>query len=191
MDMKALTGAKSARAPTLAKAEERIDLLTEMDASIVTLWEETHMNGNGYTRKRLNYRGVALVTSLVLLLISSAAHADVLATGAVYGGPTTHTVTCYIFNAGPTSVQILNGNIYDETGRTYLFTFNTCSSGASISGIVNLGANKICGISVDNASNPNQAWSCSFGTLGGTPLVRGVLDLRDINNNVLINSDLR
>jgi len=150
------------------------------------------MNSKGRTRKRFTYSGIALVTSLVLLT-STAAYAGLLATGAVYGGPNTHTETCYLFNAGTTPVKVLAATIVGENGPLYAdplisgsspITFNSCGSLPAF-----LGPNQTCGVSVHD--NTNQAWSCSFRIKDGTKDIRGVMDLRDINNLVLINSNLR
>ena len=76
------------------------------------------MTGNGKAHKRFNHTITALVTSLALLT-SPIADADNLATGAVYGGPATHTESCYIFNAGSSSVKIISGHIFPD-GSTVL-----------------------------------------------------------------------
>jgi len=94
------------------------------------------MNGNNNTRKRLSHLCIALVATLALL-ISTAAHADILATGAAYGGPNTSVVACYLYNAGTTSVTISTAKIVGEFGPTYSgmpivpgagFDFNSCGS---------------------------------------------------------------
>jgi hypothetical protein len=152
------------------------------------------MNGNDNTRKRLNHLGIALVASLALL-ISNAAHADILATGGVYGGPNTSVVACYLFNAGTASITISTAQIVGELGPTYSgkpivpgagFDFNSCGIFPAI-----LPAGATCGVATDNGSN--QAWSCNFGMKGtGTAInTRGVMDIRASDSTVLINSNLR
>jgi hypothetical protein len=155
------------------------------------------MDGNRHTHRRLNSLGIALVASLALLLTGVAAHAQtILATGAIYGGRSTHTEACYLFNAGSSSVTIKSATIYGENGPNYLspttsitsppqFHFNSCGTLPAT-----LGAGKTCGVASED--DTNQAWSCAFSfTNSSLTNVRGVMDLRDINDNELINSNLR
>jgi hypothetical protein len=49
-------------------------------------------------------------------------------------------------------------------------------------------ANPICVISVQD--DANRSWACKFETAVSAPYLQGVMDLRNVNNNVLINSNL-
>jgi hypothetical protein len=160
------------------------------------------MDGNRHTHRRLNSLGIALVASLALLLTGVAAHAQtILATGAIYGGLNTHTEACYLFNAGLSPVTIKSGTIYGENGPNFGFPtsppyppnavpitalhFNSCGPSPAT-----LLPGKTCGIASED--DTNQAWSCAFWIINSsTSNVRGVMDLRDINDNELINSNLR
>lgn len=154
------------------------------------------MKSNGHASKLYNHSIIAVVTSLALLT-STAAHAQfLLATGSVYGGPTTHTETCYLFNAGPSPVTVTAEQIIGENGLSYLpsaITFNTCGiPPVTLPGNKQTAnqsnANPICAISVHD--DTNQSWACKFETAAPAPYLHGVMDLRDVNNNVLINSNL-
>jgi hypothetical protein len=168
--------------------------------AVLPLYFENGKKKRGEMQMRL--KRVVLGMSLVLLT-STAASADIaIATGAVYGGPATHLEVCYLYNAGLVPVTIKEARITGENGPTYWFTFpsgpiqaptnppspiiqisyfNTCGNGTLQPGYT-------CGVAV--IDNTNQAWSCRFQTVGGTPDIRGVLVLRDVNNNVLINANL-
>src|SRR5215470_11654543 len=53
-------------------------------------------------------------TTVLLLGLSVAAHADILATGAMYGGPTQNTAVCYLLNAGTGPVTVVSNQILRE-----------------------------------------------------------------------------
>jgi len=51
-------------------------------------------------------------TTAILLGLSVSAHADILAAGAIYGGPTQTVATCYLFNAGTGPVTVVTNQIF-------------------------------------------------------------------------------
>ncbi len=137
------------------------------------------MNSNGHAGKRLNHPVIALVTSLVLLT-STAASAGVLATGAVFGGDTQVAAHCYAFNTGA-PIKISSGAIRDQSGAAVPATANTCT-GATLP--------QFGTCHIDFSPLTIQTYECTFGTLGTTADLRGVMDIRDSVDNVLINSNL-
>ena len=58
-----------------------------------------------------------LAITAMLLGLNTAVHADILAAGAIYGGPTQSTAACYIFNAGTGPVAVLSNQILRQDLR--------------------------------------------------------------------------
>jgi len=138
------------------------------------------MNSNGQTGRRLSHAVAALITGLILLT-STEARADILATGPVFGGNIRRSAVCYAFNTGA-PIKILFGAIRNQSGFIVPPTINTCT-GATLPQF------GTCGISVGPLTI--QAYECTFQTQGTTADLRGVMDIRDTSGNVLINSNLR
>ena len=141
---------------------------------------------NERLRSHLVHGVVALATGLALLLAGTAARAAdptfpvlLLATGGVYGGISQNHDVCYVFNAGTTSQTILiqirkqNGGFAGPATTTVL-----------VPGTISAQATFV---------THNQAYSCTVKGVTGSSAedLRGVMDSRDVNNNVLINSNLR
>jgi hypothetical protein len=122
---------------------------------------------------------IALATGSALLA-GTAARADdplLLATGGVYGGMTQNYAVCYVFNAGKSPVAVLM-EIRDQLGGFAGAPTSTVVLPGRISAVANFVVN-------------NEAYSC---TIKGTPVtanLRGGMDVRDVDENVLIYSDLR
>ena len=121
-----------------------------------------------------------LVTAVLLLGVSAAAHADILATGAMYGGPTQNTAVCYLFNAGTGPVTVVSNQIIREPNINLGLSFDGC-------GVLVAGSS--CGIAVNNIAN-NAAHSCKFVLSPSGADVRGVMELRQ-GLTVLQNAELR
>ncbi len=123
-----------------------------------------------------------LVLSLVVALSSAGvAHAEqTLAAGSLYGGPSQTRAVCYIFNAGPT-VNIVFMDMYDQNGVTVPLDIRQCGGP--------LATGQSCGIA-GNITN-NSTYSCSANVTPGKTNVRGILEVRDANQNSLTNIELR
>jgi hypothetical protein len=127
-------------------------------------------------------RSVAALATGMALLAGTAAWADdplvlVLATGGVYGGISQNHDVCYAFNPTKTVTPQLVMIIRDQSGGILGTT-----TGVVLPGRI---------IAVATYVANNLPYSCTvFSTTAVTDL-RGVMDVRDVNNNVLINSNLR
>jgi hypothetical protein len=133
---------------------------------------------NDRPRWRLVRNIIALATGSVLL--AGTARADdplLLATGGVYGGMTQNSASCYVFNAGRNPVAVSMFLLNETGGSAGPFTRTVVLPGR-ISAVSNYITN-------------NQAYSCRIIGTGASVNVRGVMDIRDVFNNVLISSDLR
>ena len=126
----------------------------------------------------MTMRRVVAITVL-LLGFSVAARADILATGAMYGGPTQNTAVCYLFNAGTGPVNVVTNQIIREPNISLLLAFDNCGV---------LAAGSTCSI-VANLAN-NVPHSCKFVLSPSGADVRGVMEIRS-GGTVLQNSNLR
>lgn len=131
-------------------------------------------------RSHLVRNVIALATGSALLA-GTAARADppllLLATGGVYGGITQNYAVCYVFNAGTSPVAVLM-TISDQSGGFAGAPTSTVVLPRTISAVANFVVN-------------NQAYSCTITGAPATATLRGGMDVRDVDGNVLINSDLR
>jgi hypothetical protein len=124
----------------------------------------------------------ALIASLLLfspMRFSNAA--AMLATGGVYGGPSQKYVYCYLFNAGPTTLTF-------STDR-YYGILNQSGQAVSPWTAASIAPNKTLAIGASIANNTTYA--CRIGLVQAKTNARGTLDIRDVNQNVLVNSPLR
>jgi hypothetical protein len=132
-------------------------------------------------------RNVIALAAGSALLAGTAARAQdaktfptlLLATGGVYGGTSQNHDVCYVFNAGTSSAKVLIVLREQKGGFTGPPTTTVMAPGT---------------ISAAAAFvKHNVAYSCTVkGPAGSSATdLRGVMDVRDVNNNVLINSDLR
>lgn len=120
-----------------------------------------------------------LMTAVLLLGASAAAHADVLATGAIYGNPTQNGAVCYLYNAGTSAVTITSNLIIRQNFGPVVLASDNCGV---------LAAGGICAISAGIVNNVGHA--CKFVITESAAVVRGVFEIR-AGLNVLSNSDLR
>jgi hypothetical protein len=121
-----------------------------------------------------------LVSAALLLGLNTAAHADVLATGAIFGGPTQNLAICYLYNAGTSAVTITNNQIIRQNfGPVVPLGFDNCGT---------LSAGGICAIYA--AAVNTAAHACKFVITESASEVRGVLEIRS-GGTVLNSSDLR
>jgi hypothetical protein len=127
----------------------------------------------------------ALAAGSVLLAGTVAQAADpaivLLATGGVYGGITQNHAVCYVFNAGATATPKLIIQLRKQNGGLQ-GPATTLPAGVA-PGTISAQAFFIAN---------NQAYSCTvLGPAGSSaPDLRGVMDVRDVSNNVLVNSNL-
>ena len=162
------------------------------------------MSGNDQARKRYNHFGFVVVTSLLLLASGAARAQNVIATGGVYGGPTPHQETCYVFNAGTSIIPFAAGARIVGENQSFPLTASSCANidvTTGAAGPFHLLPGQMCFITIAGGlpgGDTNQPWGCSFTTMPpGAPIsalypnLRGVMDIRDSNGNVLINSNLR
>ena len=128
---------------------------------------------------------VALAAGSALLAGTAAQAADpvivLLATGGVYGGITQNHAVCHVFNAGATATPKLIIQMRNQKGGL---------QGPATTLPLGLAPGTIGAQSFFIANN--QAYSCTvLGPAGSSaPDLRGVMDVRDVSNNVLINSNL-
>ncbi len=149
------------------------------------LFGTTASLGNDRARSRL-VRGVIALAAGSALLAATAARADdpqsvtttVLATGGVYGGVLQANSVCYAFNSGTTPVTVRSLQIRDQLGSV---------TGTTV--CLTLAPGTMCAIVVGVSST--SAYSCTLtSTSPNAADLRGVLDFRDVNGNLLINSNL-
>ena len=130
-------------------------------------------------RSHLVRNVIALATGSALLA-GAAAPADaplLLATGGVYGGITQNYAVCYVFNAGTSPVAVLM-EIRDQTGGFAGAPTSTVVLPGTISAVANFVVN-------------DESYSCTITGTPATANLRGGMDVRDVDENVLISSDLR
>ena len=108
--------------------------------------------------------------------------ADILAGGSMFGGPSQAIAVCYVFNAGNSPVRMSVPQILNEFGEAQKLDINGCSS--------SLGGGLTCGVASQHIAN-NETFSCVVSIGPSKANVRGVLELRDANENVLQNTQLR
>jgi hypothetical protein len=119
----------------------------------------------------------------LVVLTSTAAHAAMLASGPVFGGNSQDSAHCYAFNTSSTATRIISAAIRDQSGAVVSGT-NNCN------GVI-LNQFQTCNIDVGPLSI--QTYECNFqtGSTDASSRLRGELDIRDANGNVLVNSELR
>lgn len=125
-----------------------------------------------------------LFAAVALLGINAAAYADILAAGAMYGGPTQVQADCYLFNAGAGAVSIVSKSIFREPNVAVLLgVVSTVGCGTS------LAPGNSCAIIATVVSN--AAHSCRFIVSPSGADVRGNFELRDGTGKILNNVELR
>ena len=119
---------------------------------------------------------------LMLMSLSSASHAaEILAGGTIFGSLAQTRAVCTIFNAGTAVIGIQNLQIRDHFGTIRPQVIDQCGA--------TLEVNKSCGVAAD--VNNQFAFSCKVTVSPNKTHVRGVLDLRDADQNVLSSVELR
>jgi hypothetical protein len=125
------------------------------------------------------YRNVLIGSALMTL--GAAAQADILAGGAMYGGPVQVNAVCYLYNAGTGPVTVTSNSIFREGVAAALPNiFDSCN---------NLAPGASCGISANVVNF--AAHNCRMIVSPSGANVRGTFELRDGAGNVLNNVELR
>lgn len=126
-----------------------------------------------------------LIALVCVVGFATGAHADRLAAGGLFGGPSQTKAVCYFFNTHPTqAIRLNNPRIMGVNGNSLPLTVDECRNVV----FLNLPAQKICGIAADVAGN--NIHSCEVGVASKIEL-RGVFQLRDAAQNVLISIPLQ
>jgi hypothetical protein len=125
-----------------------------------------------------------LVLGLAIAIGSGSAvqagSAQILAAGSLYGGPTQTRAVCYIFNAGP-SANVVGIDIYDQNGVPVPKVIDQCGGP--------LAFGQSCGVAGDITNN--SSYSCIAQVRPNKSEVRGILEVRDANQNSLTNIEMR
>jgi hypothetical protein len=122
-----------------------------------------------------------LMIGAALLSIGTVANAETLAGGAVYGGFAQKLAACYLFNAGIGPVTVTTNSIYQEgIAAPLALTTDTCNTLAP-------GATCVIATNIGN----NATHSCRMVVSPTGSDIRGSIELRDGQNNVLNNMELR
>ena len=122
-----------------------------------------------------------LIVGAILLSIGAVANADTLAGGAIYGGPSQTTATCYLYNAGTGPVTVTTNSIIRRGTLTPLtLTYDDCSTLAA-------GATCFIEANIENGS----AHSCRMVVSPSGADVRGSFEIRNSSAQVLSNTELR
>jgi hypothetical protein len=114
--------------------------------------------------------------------LASHAGGDLLA-GVAYGGPQQQQAVCYLFNGGTSPVSVSAKSLIPEPpyGTTpFALVYDTC--------LASLAPGGVCAFVAQLTFNGGTA--CSV-TLSNSKDVRGSLEIRDLNNGILNNVELR
>jgi hypothetical protein len=126
-------------------------------------------------------RSVLVAAVAVVGFAGAAQSQQILAAGGLYGGPSQVRAVCYFYNSGSSSIALAGTNIIDANGTPQPLAVDQCG--------VAIAAGRTCGIAA-NATN-NQPYSCrTFVSPGKGPL-RGVLEMRDSQQQPLASVELR
>jgi hypothetical protein len=121
-----------------------------------------------------------IAVTVLLLGLSVTAHADILATGALYGTTSQDNILCYLFNAGTGLVTVTSNQIIRESGTNLSLAADNCGT---------MAPGSTCRIFVSGIVN-NLAHSCRFVLSPSAADVRGFMEVRS-GLTVLVTSELR
>ena len=108
-----------------------------------------------------------LTTTILLLGLSVAAHADILATGTLYSDPSQNAANCWLFNAGTRQVTVTSKQIIGDDGSRVRLEFqNDCNV---------LAPGRTCGIA---GPIDNKGYACRFIISPSAEDVRGDFQIR-------------
>ncbi|MBT9097487.1 hypothetical protein [Methylovulum psychrotolerans] len=132
-----------------------------------------------------NVLNICYASFLSLLFTSAPASADLLLSAVGFGGNSQASVVCYLFNAGTSFVQITSKRIYSVA--------STGSASSALSLTLNgtcgtfLSPNQICSFSANVTSADVNACKAVFWSSipSRYESIRGEMEIRDINGNIL------
>lgn len=126
------------------------------------------------------------IGAMLLVCSAPSTAASLLEAGGVYGGPSQVRAYCYVFNGSGMSITFGARRILDQSGNDI-----TLPTQEGHCGHFNapLGPNKTCLVSGNIGGG--SVYACKIWINEAKTLVRGILDLRDSANNVLVSSPLR
>lgn len=122
----------------------------------------------------------ALVSAALLTFLGTAAQAEILAGGPIYGGAAQTGAVCYIFNAGVSSVILGTAQIRTQNGLLKPLNANNCAA--------TLAARHGCAFAANIGTN--VAHECQMDISSKTD-VRGNLEIRNTAGDILNNIELR
>jgi hypothetical protein len=130
-------------------------------------------------------------TALILFMTATASATDagttdksVLASGPVLA-PNASALDCFFINIGTADVVPSEQLIYESTSTTPLRATSTCPNGTSVT------PNMTCIIIPAESLPSNVTLSCKFTFNSTAANLRGVIELFDANNNLLLTADMR
>jgi hypothetical protein len=118
-----------------------------------------------------------LAVAVLSLGLSTAAYADILAGGSIYGGTKQKTAVCYLFNASTGSIAVVAHQILREDGARLPLSFDNCST---------LLAGRSCRIVANIATT--GAHACKITITPSAADVRGALEIRSDTDDAILNS---
>jgi hypothetical protein len=137
--------------------------------------------GEGSKMNRFTRSGLGAAAIASILCTGVTGHADeILAAGSIYGGPKQVRAVCYVYNAGDAAFALSVPEIRDQNGQFVTLEIEQCG--------LTLGAGRSCGVAANIANN--SAYSCRV-IVKPPATARGILEVRDVNQNVLQNIELR
>jgi len=125
----------------------------------------------------------SIVAAALLLggCAEASAAQEILAAGGLYGGPEQVRVVCYIFNAGSTPVGLAGTHILDQNGILQPLVVEQCGPVLAPGGT--------CGVAADTSNN--QPYGCRSFVDQSKEYLRGVLEVRDVQQRPLAQVELR
>ena len=125
------------------------------------------------------------VAVAILLLLGGTGGAGaqqiLLAAGGLYGGPSQARAVCYIYNVGSGTANLAGLFIIDQDGAPQTLVVDQCG--------VAVAPGRICGVAADVTDN--QPYGCRMTVDGSKDDLRGVFEMRDAQQRVLANVELR
>ena len=120
---------------------------------------------------------VTIASVMVIVGLTTVAHAEILAGGPAYGGGASvgGNVVCRLFNAGLSVAIVSFRQIYDNTGAATALSSDTCN--------VALAPTRSCAFAA--AIGGNLAFSCRAGVYGQDEKFTGVVEIQNSSNAVL------
>jgi hypothetical protein len=132
---------------------------------------------------KARHGALAILATTALTLTFAAAEAqaqEVLAAGALFGGPAQRLAVCYVYNAGNSNLTVAGFRITTPDGIVLTLARNECGA--------TLLPSRSCGIAA-NVGNITS-YNCRV-VVGNKESARGVFEMRNSNGASLINVEMR